>query len=244
MKTYLKNHNSLMFTLIELMVVVAILAILASMLLPALSKVRDNAKQIQCINNQKQLLFAMQNYTDDYNDYLYAMAVDNWYDALAIKTDYLKKNTNLVVCPAVAPFTFVDHYETYGNRGNVTLWSGLRITVGTDTFINTKKITKPSSCFNIGDSIYNPLVCSAIRVNQQAAYVNFGNTPSSLTSGFYMAHRGKINLGFFDGHVDNVSSGDYWGYAVADNPPSGGVNGIWVTYFDQRQFGVSKYVRY
>ena len=63
------SHKSLMFTLMELLVVIAIIAILAAMLLPALSKAKDKAKEIACLNNLKQVSYGIAMYLDDNKEY-------------------------------------------------------------------------------------------------------------------------------------------------------------------------------
>ena len=102
----LRREKIKIFTLIELLIVIAIIAILAAMLLPALNGAMEKAKLIDCAGKQKQLGIGFMQYVNDNRDYFpphQAEVIDpvthnrEYWPGTLTYGGYVK-NTNLFVC--------------------------------------------------------------------------------------------------------------------------------------------------
>ena len=108
------GRHSGIFTLIELLIVIAIIAILAGMLMPALNSAREKARTISCLNTLKQQGLFFMSYMSIYDDYVLPI---NQYSSQTDKT-YLWYETLLADSTGILPGTVpVDLSSEYPHMG-------------------------------------------------------------------------------------------------------------------------------
>ena len=95
------------FTLIELLIVIAILALLMSILLPALNRAREQSKKITCANNLKQIGLSLHMYGNENDGKLPLNQAGFWlWDISYQTTDYIIStggDPKTFYCPADQP---------------------------------------------------------------------------------------------------------------------------------------------
>ncbi len=111
------------FTLIEMLVVVAIIGILASMLMPSLRKALDTAKSISCVNNMRQVGIQFTTYVNDNNNNpppyanYYTVAWLAGYGPTINLTEMRNKGIfpdtirGIYLCPSAEPVSGADYYK-------------------------------------------------------------------------------------------------------------------------------------
>lgn len=200
------------FTILELLIVVAVITILASLLLPALQKVRGTVRQINCASNLKQCGLALYMYTGDNENYYpstlsyagaeyppqyYLEAYLGGTSKYSIKTGMSASDAGAFLCPSdryrienyykMAALSYGMNYYC-GNHGSSIPWC--------------KKITacrRPSANLYFTDG-YRP---TAIDVRLTGLQWPLTSTAGHGPSDVYMdlRHGNAANILYLDGHV-------------------------------------------
>ena len=205
------------FTLIEVLVAIAIIGILASMLLPVLGKARRTAKTVLCKNNLKNIGTANFIYAENWNNYPVPYRDNNgnwWYKNSEFKEYYpyyRQDQNNFQVNAACHEAVARTAVTTNGIRGDV-VYGHNGIGGGSGNSLGFRGIS-----YNMISSPSNFLHYS--EQNNQDAGVYPGN--------FDSRHEDKSNVLYLDGHVAPISY--LLGKSTANTDAPWGDNGLNIT---------------
>jgi prepilin-type N-terminal cleavage/methylation domain-containing protein/prepilin-type processing-associated H-X9-DG protein len=205
---FLRNN---VFTLIELLLVIAIISILASMLLPALKSAKEKAITVSCCGNLRQVMMAAQMYAQDNQQYYDIPGSDI---TLLVNGGYLgTRQRQVLYCPKTEEnFTTLRVYGWNVRASNIaTVYTALgqyyRQQDGTAYALGQGAYDKGGILFSAmkrpSDTILRGDATAAIAGSASSSdRLNWFNLPNVDKGCLCARHTGNvINLAFGDGHV-------------------------------------------
>jgi len=195
------------FTLTELLAVIAIIAILAGLLLPAIQSARVRAKTAACLSNQKQVSAFISAYMNEEDQYFMSTSVNSIWNVwgYTLHRRNLVNDAKVLRCPAILNYKSTSYQPANFDKEVEETYGAVYSDKGFD-FRGTKYLYEGNTQISPTQLVLGG--CTVSSAKKPVSLLDLKSSASATEGNPFQIHGNFCNIFFLDGHSESLAEAD------------------------------------